>query len=147
MSESRETLDQGHRRLAYLAGKDEPTNQDIIEANKVLLKTRNDIREKVVKTARGYIELYKMYSSRTDEGSTQTETFQKRNNTLNWAVLTSLRDMLTVTLEYEELAKEVEDHVGELDAQSMNVEGDNDQGKAGEEPKAKDSGWGFLLQW
>ena len=92
--------------------------------------------------------MYKTYSSRANEGSTQIETFQKRNNTLNWGVLTSLRDGLTVTLEYEELAKEVEDHVGgdnvqaevEANAEEINIECSSDQAKAGEEPKDKVSG-------
>ena len=141
-----DTWEQDHRRLVQLAAKDEPTDQDLVEANKVLLKTQNDICEKVAETARGYSDLYKTYSSRANEGSTQIETFQKRNNTLNWGVLTSLRDGLTVTLEYEELAKEVEDHVGGDSVQTevgtttehANKESGSVQVKAGVEPRDKD---------
>ena len=161
------TWEQDHRRLFQLAAKDEPTEQDVMEAKDIIFKTQFDISVMTNQLKLDYDAMYARYDWTTDQPGPRIEDWQGVANDLNWAVLHILQNVQTVAMDCGGLAKkagkraearavrvntrETSTEWGgaqakvEANAVNVNIECDSDQAKAGEEPK--DNGWGFLLDW
>ena len=135
MPNTKEILEQDHRRLVHLAGKDEPTKQDIMEAKEVIFKTQLDVSEKANKAERDYAAMYGRYSWEMGEGSTQIEAWQRQTNKFNWAVLEILMEVQTIAMDCKKLAKKAEDRAAKVNARNMSAKCGSARAKAVEAPK------------
>lgn len=144
---TQETLNLDHRRLAYLADKNEPTRQDISEAKEIIFRTQMDVSVKTNQAERDYAAMHGRYSWTMDKPTSHFEAWQGQSNGFNWAILCALMNVQTVAMDCEELAKKAEDYAAKVNARSTSAKCGSAQAKAGEAPKDEDSGWGFLLQW
>ena len=154
------TWERDHRRLVHLAAKDDPTERDVREAKDIIFKTQFDVSVRTNQLEVEYDDMYARYARATDQSGPHIEDWQRVANDLNWAVLHILQNVQTIAMACGDLAKKAgKDAEGmnnerdsaqakvEANAGEMNSECDSDQAKAREEPRDKDSSWGFLLNW
>ena len=145
------TWEQDHRRLVQLAAKDEPTERDITESKEIIFKTQLEVSVKTNQLENDYDVMYERNDWTTDEPALQIEDWQRLVNDFNWAVLHALQHVQTVAMDCGGLAKKAgrraEARAVRVNTRKTSAECASAQAKTGEEPKDKDSGWGFLLEW